>query len=98
MHEIPNRYIAEIETPDGIETIDCEITKGTKTKLSFILNISTFSTGDIEKYPDFRKQLHKNNEIVLETDRTDLKKFIEDILYNAYGDGADISIKEIDFD
>ena len=41
MQEQTSRYVADIEVPEGIVSIDCEVRNGDKPEVLFILNSST---------------------------------------------------------
>ena len=99
MDNISSRYVAEIETPDGIVTIDCEITEENPTKVHFSLNLTTLDESVLYRSnSQFIKDLHLNNETQVTTTRNDINKLIAEILIDAYGNNSDISIIKIDMD
>ena len=99
MANISIRYVAEIETPDGFISIDCEAIKENPAKIYFFLNNSTIDKNILDKTnSDFINKLHNNSEIFLITDTENIKNFIMKALSDSYGNKSDISIREIDMD
>ena len=98
------RYIAEIELPDGIASIDCEvhITKGEIEKdIKFFLNFFNYNLESNLVRNDkltIRQQLDLNFEAEIQTKREDLKIFIMEVLRESYPDAVDIILREIEMD
>lgn len=98
MQERTSRYVADIEIPEGIASVDCEVRSGDKTEVLFILNSSTCErTGNL---PDgnFRGSLESRGEILVEAGTDDPEAFIRKTLSAAYGPLADITLTDTDTD
>ena len=96
MREQPLRYVADIEVPEGIVSIDCEVRSGGKTEILFILNSST--CGEYKTTEDFRGSLESRGEILVETETNHPEGFIRETLLAAYGHLADITLTQTDTD
>lgn len=92
------RYVADIEVPEGVVSIDCEVRSGEKTKILFILNNSTCEGDGNPLAGDFRGSLESRGEILIETETDDPKAFIRKTLSAAYGLPADITLTDTDTD
>lgn len=90
--------MADVETREGIISIDCDVRIGEKTEVLFILNGSTLAENPGQGAGDFRLRLERGGETLLETARTDAEAFITDTLEAAYGPGADITLAGVDTD
>ncbi|MCY4262434.1 MAG: hypothetical protein OXC97_03855, partial [Candidatus Dadabacteria bacterium] len=96
MREQPLRYVADIEVPEGIVSIDCEVRSRSKTEILFILNRST--CGEYTKAGSFRSSLENCGESLVETETNDPEGFIRETLLAAYGHLADITLTQTDTD
>lgn len=103
MRKDVNRHIAEIEMPEGFTSIDCEIEylNESNTTIRFYLNnvnydVQVHNSGG--EYLTFREELELNFELVIKTGRKDIPAYIEEILRDAYGGDADITVRDIDMD
>ena len=92
------RYVADIEIPEGIVSIDCEVRSGEKTEALFILNSSTCGIDGNPLAGDFRGSLESRGEILVETETDNPEAFIREILSTAYGPQADITLTDTDTD
>ncbi len=92
------RYVADIEIPEGIVSIDCEVRTGEKTQFLFILNSSTSEGAESPLGRDFRDSLENQGEILIETETDDPEAFIRRTLSVAYGSLADITLTDTDTD
>ncbi len=98
MQEQTLRYVADIEIPDGIVSIDCEVRSGRKTEILFILNNSTHEGNENPPEGDFRGSLENRGEILVEAETNDPEAFIRKTLFAAYGPLADITLTDTDTD
>lgn len=98
MQEQTLRYVADIEVPDGIVSIDCEVRRGEKTEILFILNSLTCEGDENPPAGDFRDSLEKRGEILVEAKANDPEAFIRKTLFAAYGPLADITLTDTDTD
>ncbi len=98
MREPSLRYVADIEIPEGIVSIDCEVRSGGRTEILFILNSSTCETPGAASTGDFRGSLEGRGEILVETETDDAEGFIRKTLVAAYGHLADITLTQTDTD
>lgn len=101
----PARYIAEIEISDGFATIDCEIeapaSEAEQTRITLILascSYKTVKTKPGQQNLTLREELDFFQEAIRLTDRKDIKAVIEELLEEAYGNEADITVSSIDMD
>lgn len=98
MQEQTSRYVADIEVPEGIVSIDCEVRNGDKPEILFILNSSTCKGTENPPVGDFRGSLEKRGEILVEAETNDPEAFIRKTLSAAYGPLADITLTDTDID
>ena len=98
MQEQTSRYVADIEIPDGIVSIDCEVRSGKKTEILFILNSSTCEGNENPAAGDFRGSLESRGEILVEAETDDPESFIRETLSATYGPLADITLTDTDTD
>ena len=105
MNDQPNRYIAEIEIPDGFATIDCEIevsdNETQQVQITLILASCSYEnekTKVVQGNLTLREELDVFLEAIRATDRKDFKAVIEELLRKAYGKDADITVSSIDMD
>ncbi len=98
MEEQTLRFVADIEIPDGIVSIDCEVRSGEKTEILFILNSSTREGDGNPSAGDFRGSLESRGEILVEAETDDPEAFIRRTLLAAYGPLADITLTDTDTD
>ncbi len=98
MQEQTLRYVADIEVPEGIVSVDCEVKSGEKTEVLFILNSSTCEGNENPSSGDFRGSLESRGEILVETETSDPEAFIRKTLSAAYGSLADITLTDTDTD
>lgn len=98
MQEQTSRYVADIEIPEGIVSIDCEVRSGDKPKVLFILNSSTCEGNENPPVGDFRDSLESRGEILVEAGTDDPEAFIRKTLLAAYGPLADITLTDTDTD
>jgi hypothetical protein len=98
MQEQPSRYVADIEVPEGIVSIDCEVRSGDKAEILFILNSSTCEINENSPVGDFRGSLESRGEILVEAKTDDPEAFIRKTLSAAYGPLADITLTDTDTD
>ncbi len=105
MENEPKRYIAEIEIPEGFATIDCEIefveNNKDRAQIRFLLANHTYEVPDnprTKEYISLREELEYDFESVRFTDKKDISKVIEELLREAYGEEADITVSSIDMD
>ena len=92
------RYVADIEVPEGIVSIDCEVRSGEKTEILFILNSSTCEKNEKTLAGDFRGRLESHGEILVESETNNPEAFIRKTLSTAYGPLADITLTDTDTD
>lgn len=90
------RYVADIETPDGMVSVDCEARPGAE--IFFMLNRSTVPQNADSRRSGFRARLEELGEILLVSDGPDARAFITRTLADAYGPGADVTLAETDTD
>lgn len=93
-----SRYVADIEIPEGIVSIDCEVRSGDKPEVLFILNSSTCEGNEDPPVGDFRGSLENRGEILVEAGTDDPEAFIRKTLLAAYGPLADITLTDTDTD
>ncbi|MXZ48654.1 MAG: hypothetical protein F4235_04290 [Candidatus Dadabacteria bacterium] len=98
MQEQTSRYVADIEVPEGIVSIDCEVRNGDKPEILFILNSSTCEGTENLPGGDFRGSLEDRGEILVEAETNDPEAFIRKTLSAAYGPLADITLTDTDID
>lgn len=98
MQEQTLRFVADIEIPEGIVSIDCEARSGEKTQILFILNSSTCERDGDSSTGDFRGSLESQGEILVEAETDDPEAFIRKTLSVAYGPLADITLTDTDTD
>ena len=98
MQEQTSRYVADIEVPEGIVSIDCEVRNGDKPEVLFILNSSTCEGNENPTDGDFRGSLESRGEILIEAETDDPEAFIRETLSTAYGPLADITLTDTDTD
>ena len=98
MQDQISRYVADIEVPDGIVSIDCEVRSGEKTEILFILNSSTCEGDESPPTEDFRNSLESRGEILVKAETNDPEAFIRKTLLAAYGPLADITLTDTDTD
>ena len=98
MQEQTLRYVADIEIPEGIVSIDCEVRNGEKTRILFILNGSTYKGNENPPAGNFRDSLESHGETLVETETDDPATFIRKTLSAAYGSLADITLTDTDID
>lgn len=105
MNHEPTRYIAEIELPEGFATVDCEVEgldpQTNQSQVTLILAGCSYQNektkpGQINL--TLREELDLFLEAIRVTDRKDFKAVIEELLREAYGEGADITINSIEMD
>ena len=92
------RYVADIETPDGMVSVDCEARPGAETEIFFMLNRSTVPPNADSRRRGFRARLEEFGEVLLLSDGPDARAFITRTLADAYGPGADVTLAETDTD
>lgn len=90
------RYVADIETPDGMVSVDCEARPGAE--IFFMLNRSTVPPVADSRRRGFRARLEELGEALLVSDGPDARAFITRTLAAAYGPGADVTLAETDTD
>lgn len=93
-----SRYVADIEIPEGVVSIDCEVRSGDKPEVLFILNSSTCEENEKTPVGDFRGSLENHGEILVEAETDDPEGFIRETLLAAYGPLADITLTDTDTD
>lgn len=93
-----SRYVADIEIPEGIVSIDCEVRNGDKAEILFILNRSTCEGTENPPVGNFRGSLESCGEILVEAETDDPETFIRKTLSAAYGPLADITLTDTDTD
>lgn len=105
MNHEPTRYIAEIEIPEGFATIDCEVeildAQTKQAKITFILASCSYTnkkTRSNQENLTLRQELDLFLEAIRVTDRKDIEAVIEELLREAYGNRADITVSTIDMD
>ena len=98
MNRGTERYVADIETPDGMVSVDCEVRPGEETEIFFMLNRSTLAGAAGSPGQSFRARLEGLGEVLLATDGPDVRTFITRTLATAYGPGADVTLAETDTD
>ena len=98
MRKRTSRYVADIEIPEGIVSIDCEARSGEKTEILFILNSSTCEESENPPAGHFRGALEGRGEILVEAETDDPESFIRKTLSDAYGPLADITLTDTDTD
>lgn len=92
------RYVADVETPEGMVSVDCEARPGARTEIFFMLNLSTMPPGADSGPRGFRARLEELGEVLLLSDGPDARAFITRTLAAAYGPGADVTLAETDTD
>ena len=98
MYKDTSRYVADIEIPEGIVSVDCEVRNGDKTEVLFILNSSTCEGTGNPPAGDFRGSIESRGEILVEAETDDPEAFIRKTLAAAYGPLADITLTDTDTD
>lgn len=98
MQEQTSRFVADIEVPEGIVSIDCEVRNGNKAEFLFILNNSTCEGNENPPAGEFRGSLESRGEILVEAETDDPEAFIRKTLSAAYGPLADITLTDTDTD
>lgn len=92
------RYVADIETPDGMVSVDCEVRAGAETEILFMLNRSTCAASADSREEDFRARLESLGEVSLRARNSDAAEFITTTLADAYGPGADVTLAKTETD
>lgn len=92
------RYVADIEIPDGMVSVDCEVRAGAETEILFMLNRSTCAATADSREENFRARLESRGEVSLRTRSPDAGKFITGTLAAAYGPGADVTLAKTETD
>ena len=90
------RYVADIETPDGMVSVDCEVRAGAE--ILFMLNRSTCEAAADSREENFRARLESLGEVTLRTGSPDAGEFITRTLAAAYGPGADVTLAKTETD
>ncbi len=98
MQEQTSRYVADIEVPEGIVSIDCEVRNGENPQILFILNSSTCKAEQNPAAGDFRHSIENRGEILLKAGTDNPEAFIRKTLSDAYGPLADITLTDTDTD
>jgi hypothetical protein len=105
MNDNSIRYIAEIEIPEGFATIDCEVEvlddQTDQAQITLILASCSYKnekTTPVQGNLTLRDELDLLLEAIRITDRKDFKAVIEELLREAYGEEADITVSSIDMD
>jgi hypothetical protein len=104
IHE-PTRYIAEIEILEGFATIDCEVevldNETDQAQITLILASCSYKNEKSKPGQGnltLREELDLFLEAIRVTDRKDFEAVIEELLWDAYGEEADITVSRIDMD
>lgn len=92
------RYVADIETPDGMVSVDCEVRAGAETEILFMLNRSTCAAAADSREENFRARLESLGEVSLRARSSDAAEFITRTLAAAYGPGADVTLAKTETD
>ena len=92
------RYVADIETPDGMVSVDCEVRAGAEAEILFMLNRSTCEAAADSREENFRARLESLGEVTLRTESPDAGEFITRTLADAYGPGADVTLAKTETD
>ena len=105
MNDLPIRYIAEIEIPEGFATIDCEVEvldhQTNQAQITLILGSCSYKN---QKKPPIKGNLALREELdffleaIRITDRKDFNAVIDELLREAYGEEAGITVSRIDMD
>lgn len=98
MQEKNLRFVADIEIPEGIVSIDCEVRNGERTEILFILNSSTYERDGNMLAGDFRGSLENQGEVLVKAQTDNPEAFIRETLSVAYGPLADITLTDTDTD
>ena len=105
MNDNSIRYIAEIEIPEGFATIDCEIellvNETYQYQITLILASCSYKNEKTKRgigNLTLREELDLFLEAIRITDRKDFKAVIEELLREAYGQEANITVNSIDMD
>ncbi len=98
MQEKTLRFVADIEIPEGIVSIDCEVRSGERTEILFILNSSTCELDEDSSAGNFRDSLESRGEVLVEAQTDNPEAFIRETLSVAYGPLADITLTDTDTD
>ncbi len=98
MQEKTLRFVADIEIPEGIVSIDCEVRNGERTEILFILNSSTCERDGNMLAGDFRGSLESQGEVLVKAQTDNPEAFIRETLSVAYGPLADITLTDTDTD
>lgn len=105
MNDNSIRYIAEIELPEGFATVGCEIevlaNETDQAQITLILASCSYKnekTKPGRENLSLREELDLFQEAIRITDRNDFKAVIEELLREAYGKEADITVSSIDLD
>ena len=97
MPEISKRYVAEIDMPEGIVSIDCDVRGNRIFLITLQLNNSTLSFNDAVLSP-FLEGLVNDKEVVIEYKSSDVRPFIISLLKNEFKGYSDITLTEVDTD
>ena len=94
------RYVADIEIPDGMVSVDCEVRAGAgaETEILFMLNRSTCAATADSREENFRARLESRGEVSLRTRSPDAGEFITGTLAAAYGPRADVTLAKTETD
>ena len=95
-----SRYVAEIDLPEGYISIECEIITGSKNIIKFFLNQNSV---DKESYlllsnSPFKNKLLNYEDIEVVSERMDVENLLNEIMFEEFGEDADILIRDIDSD
>ncbi len=105
MNHKPKRYVAEIEIPEGFATVDCEVEvldpETDQARITLILASCSYKrkkTQTNEANLSLREELDLLGEAIRITDQKNFKAIIEELLREAYGQKADITVSSVDMD
>ena len=95
-----NRYVAEIDLPEGYLSIECEITYGSENTINFFINQSSIDKDSYlrEFSSEFKNQLLNETDVKLKTNRFDIEILLNEFMRKEFGVEADILIRDIDSD
>lgn len=94
------RYVVEIDVPEGYLSIDCDIEYSDVTVIKIFLNQSSVSKENFtgNKRSRFVEKLMDYEDIEIKTARKDIREYLTELLRNEFGDNPDILIRDIDLD